>query len=100
MGMPCQQQSLRDSTCQMAWEDSGMEDRNGDSIMLWDSENYCCDAHEGWCEVEDSEFPGDLCEHYQPDLSGEYCDRCGEYLGYGDDEEDDDFEESECHCND
>ena len=76
MGMPCEQESLSDSKCQM--DASGMDDK-------------------GYCGVEGADFPGDGCDCYQPDLAGDYCERCGNYLGYED--EDDDFsEESECIC--
>jgi len=90
MSMECQQMSNSDGTCQMAWE----EDDNGN--LTWDTENYPVDNC-GQCGAEDAEFPGDICDSYQPDLAGEYCERCGEYLGY-DTGSEDDTEESECRC--
>lgn len=99
MSMECEQRSLRDGTCEYAWEETGMFDRNGDMIMLWDSDNYCCDPYEGFCDADGWEFPGDACESYNPSNSGDYCDHCGEYLGYHEGDEDDE-EESECRCND
>ena len=96
MSMYCDHASNRDGTCNLAW---GGEDEQG-NIIEWDTENYCVDE-KGYCGTMDAEFPGDLCEAYQPDLAGEYCERCGEYLGYGeeDENEEEDYEESECRCN-
>lgn len=74
----CLQMSLSDGTCQMAWEDSGFEDRKGNQILLWDSENYLCDPHDGYCNAEGWEFPGNACTGFQANWGDEYCGRSGE----------------------
>jgi len=100
MGMECNHMSNSDGTCQLSWEEIGMDDRNGEPILLYTNGEEGCDPITGTCDAESAEFPGDICQGYQPDLAGDYCERCGEYLGYGDDEDDDNYEESECICND
>jgi hypothetical protein len=95
MGLQCEQCSLQDSTCDCAWEEIPADNPDG-YVIKWDTENYPIDD-DGICGAIDAEFPGDLCESYNPSNTGDYCERCGEYLGY---EEDDECEESECICND
>jgi hypothetical protein len=90
--MQCDHHSNSDGTCNLAWV---KEDENGD-IVEWDMSYGISD--EGHCVVDDDEFPGDQCECYQPDLAGEYCQRCGEYLG--DDPDDENDETKECFCDD
>ena len=97
MSMQCEQCSLADGTCDLAWIEVWPEGAD-EPILEWDSENYPVDDN-GYCGVDGDEFPGDNCSSYNPSNSGDYCDRCGEYLGY-DDGDEDDYEESECRCND
>lgn len=94
MGNTCDHHTWRQG-CALAWV---REDDDG-NIVEWDTENYGI-SETGECLVDDDEFPGDGCAHYQPSLSGDYCDRCGNYLGYGDEEDEDNYEESECICDD
>jgi len=85
MGNPCQQCRLDNGKCSY-WD----EDNPDNNFSL--STGY---DEDGDCMAEDADFPGDICENYQADLAGDYCDRCGNYLGSEDDDE-----ESECICND